>query len=138
MTPVPQLDWLTVFLDFPTAEFGPGAAFWRDATGYALSASRGAANEFASLVPAHGHEYLRVQRLQTGSTRLHLDLHVADPYAAAESAEQLGADLVDESEHGYFVLRSPAGIVFCLLRHPGSVVPAARQWPCLLYTSRCV
>lgn len=33
--------WLTVFLDFPAAQFGPGIAFWRAVTGSGLSSFRG-------------------------------------------------------------------------------------------------
>lgn len=121
--------WLTVFLDYPSTEFDAGTRFWLGVTGYARSPLRGEHREFASLVPAAGDEYLKVQRLGDGPTRLHLDLHVPDPFAAAEAAEGLGADLVAESAHGYFVLRSPAGITFCLVGHPASDVPAATLWP---------
>lgn len=120
--------WLSVFLDFAPSEFETGVAFWRSATGYELSARRGSAGEFATLLPADGHDYLRVQRLGEGLTRLHLDLHVEVPGTAAETAGALGAELVDATPHGYSVMRSPAGVVFCLVGHPSSVVPALTRW----------
>ncbi|MGC3995718.1 MAG: VOC family protein [Propionicimonas sp.] len=119
---------MTAFLDFAPDEFGAGTAFWRAATGYGLSPFRGAASEFATLVPTGGDDYLKVQRLGAGLTRLHLDVHVPDPWAAAEAAERAGAVLVDETRHSYVVLRSPAGFTFCLVSQPASVVPPVARW----------
>lgn len=128
-TPDRQPRWLTVFLDFPVAQFDPGTRFWAGATGYVLSEARGEQAEFATLAPPSGDPFLKVQRLGDGPTRLHLDLHVADPFGAAEAAEAAGAELVEESRHGYFVLRSPAGFPFCLVGHSGADVPVPVAWP---------
>lgn len=121
--------WLTVFLDYPEGEFDAGVAFWRAATGFQLSPTRGESGEFATLLPPSGHDYLRVQRLGVGSTRLHLDVHVPEPWAAAEAAEAAGAELVGESSHGSFVLRSPAGFTFCLVTQGADAVPPPVTWP---------
>jgi hypothetical protein len=121
--------WLTVFLDYPATEFDAGVGFWQACTGYGMSAVRGDGGEFATLVPPSGDDYLRVQRLSTGPTRLHLDVHVADLCSAAEAAQAAGAELVEESLHGHFVLRSPAGFTFCLVTRPAATVPAAVAWP---------
>lgn len=121
--------WLTVFLDYPASEFDAGVEFWRAATGYRLSPFRGQDGEFASLVPSAGDDYLRVQRLGEGPTRLHLDVHVADPWSVAAELERAGAELVDESRHSFVVLRSPAGFTFCLVSGPASAVPAPATWP---------
>jgi hypothetical protein len=120
--------WLTAFIDFPASEFDAGTRFWLAATGYTRSASRGGQDEFATLVPAHGDGYLRVQRLGDGPTRLHLDVHVDDPWAAAEQAEAAGAEIVDTSQHSYVVLRSPAGIAFCLVTQQLADVPTPTGW----------
>jgi len=121
--------WLTVFLDYPPSELEAGVRFWRYGTGYGLSPTRGEANEFATLVPPSGDDYLRVQRLGDGPTGLHLDLHVGDPRTAAAAAVAAGAQLMAESAEGYFVLRSPAGFPFCLVTKPASTVPAPITWP---------
>lgn len=121
--------WLTAFIDFPASEFDAGTQFWLAATGYGLSTPRGEQSEFATLVPPDGDDYLRVQRLGDGPTRLHLDVHVDDPWTVAEQAEAAGATLVDSSQHSYVVLRSPAGIVFCLVTQRLAGVPAASGWP---------
>jgi hypothetical protein len=124
-----QPAWLTVFLDFPAGEFDAGTRFWAGATGYPLSSFRGAHDEFATLVPPAGEAYLKLQRLGEGPTRLHLDLHVKDPFADAEAAEAGGAELLEESPHGYFVMRSPAGFTFCLVKLCGTSVPGPVLWP---------
>src|SRR5207302_8406403 len=81
VTAVP-VRWLTVFLDFPADSFGAGVAFWREVTGSGLSPLRGAAGEFATLLPADGDAYPRVQRVAGGSGGPQLDLHV-DPALAS-------------------------------------------------------
>ncbi len=131
MTPagVAVPSWLTAFLDFPAAEFDAGVRFWAAGTGYSLSASRGEAGEFATLLPPTGDAFLKVQRLVDGPTRLHLDVHVTDPWASAAAAEAAGARLVEESPHGYLVLHSPGGFTFCLVKQPAHSVPGPVTWP---------
>ena len=93
MTAIP-VRWLTVFLDFPAGAFGAGVAFWAEVTGSTLSPFRGAAGEFATLLPPYGDAYLRVQRIADGSGGHHIDLHVDPALAsvdpAAERAVALG------------------------------------------------
>ncbi|WP_101523694.1 VOC family protein [Nocardioides houyundeii] len=118
--------WLTAFLDLPTPYFGRTVRFWADVTGYEVSPVRGADGEFASLLPPVGDEHLRVQRVGDGEPRIHLDLHVADPAAAARSAEQAGATRVAEA--GHVVMRSPGGLDFCLVSHPASLRASPAEW----------
>jgi hypothetical protein len=120
--------WLTVFLDFPADSFQAGVAFWQAATGYGLSASRGAAGEFATLLPPSGDAYLRVQRVADGAGGCHLDLHVDTETeslaAAADRARALGAEIT-LFEPGLVVTRSPSGFPFCLVDWEGEAeVPA--------------
>jgi hypothetical protein len=128
-TAAPQPFWLTVFLDFPAPAFDAGTGFWRGYTGWQLSAVRGGAGEFATLLPGAGDAWVRVQRLGGGASRVHLDLHVADPWEAAAAAEGAGAEIVDDSPHSHVVLASPGGFPFCFVRGPGSVPPPAGRWP---------
>ncbi|MEQ6900497.1 VOC family protein [Nocardioides sp. YIM 152588] len=126
--------WVTAFLDHgadPEAGGDPGDAgwdgavgFWAAVTGYARSVPRGATGQFATLVPPDGAAFLKVQRLDAGADRIHLDLHVADPRAAADHAVTLGATEVAADPDGYVVLRSPAGLVHCFVGHPGGSRPA--------------
>ncbi|GAB6985706.1 VOC family protein [Nocardioides pyridinolyticus] len=121
--------WVTAFLDFAPGDLERGAEFWRDVTGYRLSARRGPAGEFASLVPPDGDDHLRVQGLAAGDGRLHLDLHVEDPTRAAEAAIELGGHVLVRHEDGYVVLRSPGGFDFCFVAHPATRRPAPTAWP---------
>ncbi|WP_246117543.1 VOC family protein [Cellulomonas composti] len=105
--------WLTVFVDLAPDEHAAGAVFWAALTGAALSASRGAHDEFATLLPASGAAYLRVQRLGAGPSGVHLDLHVPDLDDATALATGAGASVV--ARPGHVVLRSPGGFPFCLV-----------------------
>jgi hypothetical protein len=123
--------WLTVFLDFPAGSFGAGVAFWREVTGSTLSSFRGASGEFATLLPAGGDAYLRVQRVADGSGGHHLDLHVDPALAsveqAAERAVALGAKVLHR-ELGLVISASPGGFTFCLVRwHGEGTVPGPVQ-----------
>jgi hypothetical protein len=93
-----------------------------------LSPRRGPDGAFATLLPADGDAYLRVQVVASPPPRAHVDLHVVDVRAAAYAAAGLGA-LVLAEEDGLVVLRSPAGIAFCLVRWDGEAVrPAPVTW----------
>lgn len=70
--------WVSAYLDLAPADFERGVAFWRGVTGYGLSQSRGERDQFATLVPPDGDDFLRVQRLDHGPTRVHLDVHDAE------------------------------------------------------------
>jgi hypothetical protein len=119
--------WASAFLDLPASSFAPGVAFWREVTGFTLSPSRGDHQEFATLVPPQGDDYLRVQRIEDGPGGIHLDLHFPDPRAAADRAIALGATEV--ADLGHVVLRSPSGLTFCMVSHPASRRPEPATWP---------
>jgi hypothetical protein len=121
--------WVSAFLDLPSDGFDRGVGFWEGVTGYTLSGRRGADDEFATLVPPDGDDYLRVQRLADGAGGIHLDLHVDTPAIAAEAAVELGAHVLVRHESGYVVVRSPGGFTFCLVRHDASVRPRPATWP---------
>lgn len=119
--------WVSTFLDFPASSFDRGVAFWSAVTAYDVSPPRGARREFATLVPPDGDPFLKVQRLRDGAGRVHLDLHVPDPRAAADAAASLGATELGGDD--YVVMRSPGGLTFCLVSHPASVRPRPTTWP---------
>ena len=118
--------WLTVFLDFPAAGFGPGIAFWREVTGYGLSAFRGPGGDFATLLPPSGDAYLRVQRVRAGDGGYHLDLHVDAAGGALRALDEaaglaasLGATVRHREAGEVIVADSPGGFTFCLVRWRG-------------------
>ena len=110
--------WMTGFLDTPSRVAEP---FWQAVTGSGLSARRGPDGAFATLVPAGGDAYLRVQVVEDGPARAHLDLHVEQVAAQARRAVGLGAAVVLD-EDDLVVLRSPAGLPFCLVTWAGEAV----------------
>lgn len=122
-----ELTWLSSFLDLPAATEVVQRKFWAEVTGYEVSEPRGDAGEFTTLLPVDGEEYLRVQRTGDLRPKIHLDLHVSDPRAAAEVAKALGATEV--ADLGYVVLASPGGLLFCLVTHAAVQVPSPARWP---------
>ena len=116
--------WLTAFIDRPAATFQAARDFWLAATATTLSPVRGANGQFATLVPADGDAHLRVQRIDDGPGGCHLDLHVDDIAAGVDEAVALGARagrVLDDVT----LLRSPAGLRFCVVRHHGEATRSA-------------
>ena len=119
--------WMSAFLDVPAADHARSTEFWSAVTGTTPSPPRGPDGEFTTLVPPDGDDHLRVQRVGDGPARIHLDLHVVDPRAAADEAAARGAREV--ADHGFVVMTSPGGLTFCLVSHPASTRSAAPTWP---------
>jgi catechol 2,3-dioxygenase-like lactoylglutathione lyase family enzyme len=115
--------WVWIFIDRPRSVFGAAARFWAGASGTLLSPRRGEHGEFATLVPARGDAYLKLQGVLEGGGA-HLDFEVADLAAAADEALALGARVLLRERDGLTVLASPAGQPFCLTRWHGQ-----SQWP---------
>lgn len=120
--------WLTAFLDLPADGYDEGVTFWERVTGFERSAARGPEGEFASLVPPRGDAHLRVQRRRLGHSRVHLDVHVEDPQAAADDALTRGAVVGLRHDLGYVVMRSPGGFTFCFVGHPGDTPADPSDW----------
>ncbi len=122
--------WLTAFLDTPRNADPAWIDFWTALTATTPSPRRGARDEFAALLPPDGDAYVWLQTIDGGTARTHLDLHVDDVHEAATEATTLGAQVIDE--HGdVIVLRSPAGLIFCVVEHVGGdrARPAPQTWP---------
>lgn len=109
-----DIRWTTVMLDVPAAKAEAAEEFWSTATGSTRSERRG---PFVTLLPADGDPHVRIQRIEDGP-RVHLDLHVDDPDEAVFLAGRLGAD-TERIEDGLHLLRSPAGIIACLVADSG-------------------
>lgn len=126
MTPT----WLTAFLDLAPGEHARAVEHWRGVTGHGISAVRGETGEFASYLPPDGDVHLKVQRLERGPSRVHLDLHVASIPEAVEDAVRLGAVLEATREEGaYAVLASPGGFPFCLVTERSVLRSPPTAWP---------
>ncbi|MCW2814771.1 MAG: hypothetical protein JWN84_2226 [Nocardioides sp.] len=122
--------WLSAFLDIAAADHQRTLTFWAAVTGSTVSPARGDDGEFATLEPPDGDAHLKAQRLADAASRVHLDLHVVGPHAAAARAVDLGATVVvDHADLGYAVLRSPAGLTLCLVSHPAARRSSPLAWP---------
>ncbi len=119
--------WVSGFVDLEPTAYDAGLAFWRDVTGWSVSPPRGESGEFVTLVPPVGDRHLLVQRLGSGRSRIHVDLHVDDPRAAADRAASLGAREV--ADLGYVVMASPGGFPFCMVGLQASERAPATAWP---------
>jgi hypothetical protein len=120
--------WLYAFIDRPAATVASAHAFWTTVTGTTLSGLRGDHDEFATLLPADGDAWLKVQAVG-GDGGVHLDLAVDDVRTTVEDAAGRGATVV--ADHGdYLVLRSPTGQLFCVVPWHGEADrPAPRVGP---------
>jgi Glyoxalase-like domain len=112
-----EIGWVTAFVDGLADTCQPMTEFWCAVTGSELSPWRGDKNQFATFIPPDGDAYLRIQRIETGDPRIHLDFHVQDFDRAVEHCRLLGAHVV--ADHGYVIMSSPGGFVFCLVSHGG-------------------
>ncbi len=106
--------WMWLFLDTPRTDAPRSWAFWSEVTGFALSPTRGADGEFATLLPPDGDAWIKVQAVADGPGGIHLDLDVDDVATAAAEAERLGAVRVGTIGDEVVILRSPGGQPFCL------------------------
>lgn len=119
---MPEVKWLTAFLDVPGAVHAATVGFWTAATGSTLSPVRGDHGQFATVVPADGDAYLRIQRIDDGAAGCHLDVHVDDVAAAQREAVALGATVTATLADGFQILSSPGGSTFCVVAHHGESV----------------
>ena len=109
--PYMEIRWLHIFLDTPRADAPRSWAFWSEVTGTTVSPTRGEQSQFATLQPARGKAWLKVQAMD-GPSRVHLDVDTDDRAGFVARATALGAT-VQGTYHDVVILRSPAGIVHC-------------------------
>ncbi len=110
-----QVRWLWAVLDLPAEGFDEQLEFWRQVTRTRVAPWRGGHGEFATLLPADGDPWVKVQRVGR-SGGVHVDLEVDVPLdRARDQAVALGAQVVTELDD-VVVLRSPGGFAFCLVR----------------------
>lgn len=126
--------WVWAFFDTPRADAARSWRFWSQVTGWALSDTRGDDDEFATLQPAEGDPWVKVQAVADGPGGIHLDLDVDDVRGAAEEAKRLGA--VELGTLGVpetvVILRSPAGLTFCLTTWLGAAEQVREGAPDLI------
>jgi len=116
-----------VLADVPDECFADEVAFWSGALGRPPVIDD-ADPDYAELgLPVPGLQFM-VQRI-AGPARLHLDIETDDIDAEVARLEALGAGRVARVQ-SWWVLRDPAGLVFCVVRvQPGTDFDAlATSW----------
>jgi len=116
-----QIRWMHLFLDTPQAQAATSWGYWAKVTRSTLSPVRGEHGQFATLLPAHGDAWLKVQAVDEGPGGVHLDIDTDDRAGLVARALELGAT-VQGTYHDVVVLGSPAGIVFCATVGDGGTV----------------
>jgi predicted enzyme related to lactoylglutathione lyase len=117
-----------IVIDVPPAEHEREVAFWGGAVGQEFT--QGSHYPEYHWADLRGEEFgLLIQRLEEGPGRLHLDIHTDDLDAEVARLEALGAERVAKV-HGWWILRDPAGLLFCVVPEPpGSLTDAnAQRW----------
>lgn len=115
-----HIRWTWLFLDTPRVDAALSWRFWSEVTGWALSDTRGGDDEFATLLPADGDPWVKLQAVEEGPGGIHLDLDVDDVHVAAARAESLGATRTGALGDTVVTLRSPGGLTFCLTTWRGA------------------
>lgn len=101
-----------VLIDHPASSFDDAVTFWAGAQGTTARPDQGD-EKYVAVGPAGGLG-LEVQRLGSGSPRVHLDLETDDVAAEVARVVDLGARVMEERD-GYTILTDPGGLVFCVV-----------------------
>lgn len=120
MTGPAEVRWVWAFLDTPRADAERSWAFWSAVTGSTVHDRRGEHAEFATLAPARGAAWVKLQAVGAGTGGVHVDLDVDDVHGWAARAERLGAVRVGALGDTVVALRSPGGFVHCLTTWGGA------------------
>jgi hypothetical protein len=117
-----------IVIDVPDASHDQELAFWQAATGGELTHSADYPEYHGGALPGQDFRLL-VQRLDEGSSRVHLDIHTDDLDAEVARLERLGARRVRQA-HSWWIMEDPAGLLFCVLpQRPGVLNDDnARRW----------
>ncbi|GGS78406.1 hypothetical protein GCM10010156_41380 [Planobispora rosea] len=104
----------TVVIDVPEADHDREVEFWQGAIGPALQANERYPEYHGALL--HGQEFaLMIQRLGEGESRVHVDIHTDDLEAEVTRLEKLGAERVQKANDHWWIMRDPAGLLFCVI-----------------------
>ena len=117
-----------IVIDVPPNHHDRELAFWSAATGQRLARS-GSHPEYHGAALHDQDLELLIQRLGDGPARVHIDIHTDDLAAELARLQNLGAEPV-EQVHSWWVMRDPAGLVFCVIpESPGTLNDSnAERW----------
>lgn len=121
------MPWLHAVIDVPADRHAAVAAFWEQALGWPAGPAWPGHPELRSFEPPRGTPYVHLQQVDA-PPRVHLDLESDDPDATVGRAVDLGAELVAEHDR-WRTLRSPGGLLFCVLAASEHEPPGPTTWP---------
>ncbi|ACQ80081.1 conserved hypothetical protein [Beutenbergia cavernae DSM 12333] len=107
-------------VDTPAEHHAATTAFWAGALG---GTARSDDEGTYTGVSASGVPSVFVQKLGEGAARIHLDIETDDVDAEVARLEALGASRV-EQVHSWWVMRDPAGNLFCVVQPQTDDFPA--------------
>jgi hypothetical protein len=111
--------WVYAFIDRPAALLDTSVTFWAEVTGTVPVPQQDAG--FVRLSSPAADDWLEVQGVLDGPGGTHLDFSVDDVAAFTTTALAAGATVI--ADHGgWQVLRSPAGLPFCVAAWKGQHV----------------
>ena len=115
-----------IAIDVPAADHEAEAAFWSGALGHPVAPED---QGDAYMTVGHGDGLaVFVQRVGEEAPRYHLDIETDDVEAEAARLEALGATRVEQIGT-WWVMRDPAGLLFCVVRPQRDDFPAgAATW----------
>lgn len=118
-----------VVIDVPAADHDREVEFWQAATGQTLTRNERRPEYRGALLPGQRFGLL-TQRLEEGTSRVHLDIHTDDLEAEVARLERLGAERVRRVDH-WWVMRDPAGLLFCVVADARGLLDGgnAQRWP---------
>jgi Glyoxalase-like domain len=113
-------------IDVPADVHEREAMFWSDALGHPVDPAE---EGDAYITVGHGDRLeVFVQRIGEDAPRYHLDVETDDVEAEVARLEALGAERVEQIRT-WWVMRDPAGLLFCVVRPQRDDFPAgAATW----------
>jgi hypothetical protein len=131
--PVHRSRLTSALFDVPDEVFAAETAFWSGALGRTPE-SDGDDEDYAGLKGLTSGLQVMVQRIGgEGPARIHLDIETDNVEAEVQRLERLGAKRVKAIE-SWWVMRDPAGLLFCVVRvqSPEEFAAHATPWdtPC--------
>lgn len=115
-----------IVIDVAEPDHDKEVAFWQAATGETLMRYERHPEYHGAILPGHGIGLL-TQQLQQGQSRVHIDIHTDNLDAEVARLEAVGAQRVQQV-HGWWVMRDPAGLLFCVIPDDRINETNAQRW----------
>ncbi|NAS26876.1 glyoxalase/bleomycin resistance/dioxygenase family protein [Herbidospora sp. NEAU-GS84] len=106
-----------VSIDVPPDVHDRELAFWQGAVGREMPRLSAFPDFHRTTPPGAGISFI-MQRLGEGAPGVHVDIHTDDLDAEVARLEGLGAVRETFTDNGWWIMRDPAGLRFCVLEDP--------------------